>query len=217
MVKEANPLGMRMKALTCMQRLAPRDFKSSAVTQQRCIVGHPPRDAAVDFQHLLYLTPTCQGYGGHAWCARRGVECTGAPENGTKRGTSSRPICSSRAGSATATRKGGQIPKGQYLGVDRSAEGFDRAWRLVIARSRHHAARDHRVLRAITACYVRRRRDRRGSSSQAGAGAGAGAGAAAAACSAAGVTHAAAAAVGSGDASGVWAPAAKGSLGALMA
>ena len=28
---------MRMKALTCMQRLAPRDFKSSDVLLQRCI------------------------------------------------------------------------------------------------------------------------------------------------------------------------------------
>ena len=54
MVKETDPLGMRMKALTCMQRLALRAFKSSAVPQQRCIVGHPPRDAEVDYRSPLY-------------------------------------------------------------------------------------------------------------------------------------------------------------------
>ena len=73
MVKEADPLGMRMKALTCMQRLALRAFKSSAVPQQRCIVGHPPRDAAVDYQSSLYGKAYCRGCGekaGHAQCGR---------------------------------------------------------------------------------------------------------------------------------------------------
>ena len=43
MVKEADPLGMRMEALTCMQRLAPRDFKSSAVPGQCSVARTPPR------------------------------------------------------------------------------------------------------------------------------------------------------------------------------
>jgi len=79
------------------------------------------------------------------------------------------------------------------------AKGFDRGWSpgeraqqaLCCARS-PRAVCDYRVLR-VTACCVRRRRDRRGSSSQAGAGAGAGAAAAAAAavCSFVGMATAA--------------------------
>ena len=55
---------MRMKALTCMQRLAPRDFKSSDVLLQRCIEDIH----RVMTMRSFVLPPSCwQGWAGPSW------------------------------------------------------------------------------------------------------------------------------------------------------
>ena len=107
MVKEADPLGMRMKALTCMQRLALRAFKSSAVPQQRCIVGHPPRDAAVDYQSSLYGKAYCRGCGEKAGRARCGRAVPWRADSDSVRRTCSGSICGESAGSPAKRVPGG--------------------------------------------------------------------------------------------------------------
>ena len=55
---------MRMKALTCMQRLAPRDFKSSDVLLQRCIEDIH----RVMTMRSFVLPPSCwRGWAGPSW------------------------------------------------------------------------------------------------------------------------------------------------------
>ena len=97
-----------MKALTCMQRLALRAFKSSAVPQQRCIVGHPPRDAEVDYQSPLYGQSHSRGCGGKAGRARCGRAVPWRSASDPARRTPQRSICVERAGSpAKRTSAGG--------------------------------------------------------------------------------------------------------------